>query len=378
MATDVRDLVLAIHADSAETARRWHELSPTPPACFDETFLFHLYSHHVGALAYDAADVLGWRSMFPPFLQTVLSRSGGLSEAVWEAHYAGLVELAERDPKLIAQCLVVKGALLGTMYQSKEHRVMGDFDLIIAADKLDMLLNLLRESGYDRRSDMAYDMQRDIGPSFTGAGLTSMHVWEMPKGWECHVSTGKVGTVECLLPTPELHIIELLLNAHEHASSWNYALWESDLQLVRAIDIEVIWEAAGGVDPLRLWETAVDVGLEAETALGLWVHEQLRGSLPANWSPLRVVIDAVAPFGDLYALPESVDTDEPIRRWPLSVRERAFHPSRHQLALDQLPEHQHTVEFIADIKAGRVSRRQPTSRIADRARAALSGISPSV
>jgi hypothetical protein len=375
MTVDARDLILAIEADSHDTAERWARLTAVPPDCFDETFLFHCYSHHVGCIAYDALIELGWDSLLPPFLFTVLSRLAGLSEAVWDRHYAGLVELSAADPDLVRRSLIVKGALLGLDYRSKRHRVMGDFDLIATSEDLEPLVELLTKLGYERRSLMAYDMIKDVGPAYTGAGAVAMHVWEMPAGWERHVTDGFVADLPFRVPTPELHLIELLMNAHEHAASWHYALWESDLQLVRALDVELINAKSGGVDPLRLWATAVEVGLPGEVGLGLWVHEQLRGGLPAGWEVLRPVIEAVGPYGDMFAMPRSVDSDTLVRRWPLPVRERAFHPSRHRLAIEQLPPHQRGAEFIAAMKAGRISREEPVADIAGQARAALSGVS---
>lgn len=375
MPAKIDELILATHYDPHETARRWAELVPGEPTQLDETFLFHGYSHHVNGIAYDAIVELGWHEYLPPFLYTVMSRSAGLSEAVWDTHYAGLAELAAADPELIGQSLVVKGAILGLMYRSKRHRVMGDFDLIVPAQLLQPMLSRLRGLGYEPQSDMAHDYIKSVGPDYTGAGKIAMHVWELPKGWEHHMQNGAVADVACQVPTHELHLVELLLNAHEHASSWCYALWESDLQLVRSLDVELICESAGGVDPHALWRTAVDVGMHAEVALGIWIHEQLRGTLPAGWEALRPVLDAVAPFGDMYALPESVEVDDRVRTWPLTPRERAFHPSRHALALDQLPARQRNRDFIRALKTGTVSRRQPTHRIADLAREALSGVS---
>jgi hypothetical protein len=371
MAAKQQDLILAIAPDPEVTARRWANLSPEAPTCLDETFLFHCYSHHVNGIVWDAMRILGWDAMLPPFLFTVMSRAGGLSEQVWDTHYAALRELAGHAPDLVRQSLIVKGAIIGLMYPRKHHRVMSDFDLIVPADLLPQMLTALQVLGYERRSEMAYDMVKDVGPLYTGAGQVAMHVWELPKGWERHIHPGAVLDVQCLVPTTELHLVELLLNSHEHAASWYYALWESDLQLVRFLDVNLLTEAAGGVDPLSFWRTAVDVGLHTEVALGLWTHEQLGGNLPAGWSRLRPVLDAVAPFGDLFAMPESVDVDDRVRRWPLTVRERVFHPSRHQLALDQLPAHQRTVEFVKAIKDGQVSRRQPVHDIVDQARTAL-------
>lgn len=373
MTVDMQDLILSIAPSPSVTAKRWANLSDGAPECFNETFLFNLYSHHVGTIAYEATVELGWDSMLGPFLFTVLSRMGGLSEAVWNTHYAALRELSQAAPELISQNLVVKGALLGLLYPAKRHRVMGDFDLIAPGDVLTPTLDLLKLHGYDRRSDMAYDMLKQVGPLYTGAGLAAMHIWEMPARWSPHIRKGKVGEIDCMVPTPELHLVELLTNAHEHSASWYYALWESDLQYVRVLDVDLICEKHP-VDPARLWETAIDVGLEAEVGLGLWVHEQLSGRLPPGWEVLRPILQAVAPFGNLYALPISVDADNLVRQWPLSVRDRAFHSSRHSFAIELLPEHQQTTEFIHMMKNALVSHEQPVQDIATLARHAVSNI----
>lgn len=372
MAVTAQDLVLAISFDPSRTAARWKELCPQPPV-LDGDFLYHCYSHHVGGIAYDALGELGWDSLLPPFAVTVLPRGAGLSEAVWEEHRVALAALAERHPDLIRESLLVKGALLGLAYRSKRHRVMGDFDLIIDGDRLGPLLAALESEGYERRSDMAYDLIKQVGPLYTGAGEVAMHVWDLPRGWERHIEDGAVDGIPCKVPSVELHLVELLLNAHEHAASWYYTLWESDLQLVRSLDVELLDEQADGVDPARLWAVAEDLGMQAEIALGLWVHRELRGGLPAGWDALTPVVDAVSPFGNLFALPAAAE-GERIRTWHLGVRDRAFHPSRHDLAVEQLPAHLRTPEFLGAIKNGTVSRSQPVSEIAGRARAALAGV----
>ena len=59
-----------------------------------------------------------------------------------------LGQTAATTPDLIARTLLLKGAIIGPLYRSLRHRIMGDFDLVVAQADTERLTETLIRHGY--------------------------------------------------------------------------------------------------------------------------------------------------------------------------------------------------------------------------------------
>jgi hypothetical protein len=358
------DIVKAISHQPEVTARNWVELGPDRVVrAMDGEFFRSLAENHVDALAFDALHLLGWDMRISPYIVAFLKRRVALNEAVFEAHYEALAELSDLVGPIIAEAMIPKGALLAEQYSSLGHRRMTDFDLNVPADLLDELGTTLLGLGYEvEPGGFGKDYVKRIGPLWSWRDRIAMHVFPRKPVHDGFAVKGKLRDVPCLLPTPELQLVLLLLNAQEHASSFTFASYGADLQHIRAIDIELVVEH-DDVDPLGLWRVITELGVETQAALGMHAQRRLRGELPAGWEIFKPVIDAVDPVADLVAMP-----DGRIARWPVGGQERVFHPNRTDVAVGLLTEEQRGTEWLTGLRRSLYQEDEPADKILDRAR----------
>lgn len=355
------DIVNAIRYQPEITAKNWTELGADRvlPA-MDGEFLRSVTENHVDALAFDAMRLLGWDTRVSPYIVAILKRRMALNEAVFEAHYDALAELAGLVGPIVANAMITKGALIGPLYPSLGHRRMTDFDLIVPAGVHDELLAALASLDYqEEQGGFGRDLVKRIGPLWSWRDKLTMHVFVRKPGYDQFLQAGSVRDVPCLVPSPELHLISLLMNAQEHAASFSFASFGSDLQYIRTIDVELITDTYQ-VDPLELWRVATALGVQTEVAIGLHVQRRLRNALPAGWGVLDPVLAAVDPVADLVATPFGE-----IIKWPLPGQERVFHPNRTATALDLVPAHLRTTEFLTGLRRSLFQESEPVDKILD-------------
>jgi hypothetical protein len=355
------EIVHAIRYQPEITAQNWTELGadrvlPT----MDGEFLRSVTENHVDALAFDALRLLGWDTRVSPYIIAILKRRTALNEAVYEAHYDALVELVGLAGPIVANAMIPKGALLGPLYPSLGHRRMTDFDLLVPADVHDGLLAALASLGYqEEQGGFGRDLVKRIGPLWSWRDRVTMHVFIRNPSYDRFLQTGSVRDVPCLLPSPELHLTSLLMNAQEHAASFTFASFGSDLQYIRTIDVELIADTYQ-VDPLELWRVATALSVQTEVAIGLHVQRRLRNSLPKGWEVLDPVLAAVDPVADLVATPYGE-----IVTWPLTGQDRVFHPNRTATALELLPEQLRTTEYLTSLRRSLFQESEPADKILD-------------
>lgn len=358
------DIINSITYRPEVTAQNWVELGADRvlPA-MDGEFLRSLTENHVDALAFDALRSLGWDLRISPYIVAILKRRAALNEAVYEAHYDALVELTGVVGSIVTNAMVPKGGVLGPLYPSLCHRRMTDFDLVVPGNSLNDLLAALVGLGYQEESGgFGRDLVKRIGPLWSWRDRVTMHVFPRKPSYDQFLRTGSIRDVACLLPSPELQLVSLLMNAQEHASSFTFASFGSDMQYIRAIDVELVIDTYQ-VDPLTFWEVATELGVQTEIALGLHVQRRLRSSLPAGWQILDPVVAAVDPAADLVAMP-----DGEIKSWPLTGQDRIFHANRTSVAIDLLPEHLRTTEYLTSLRRSLFQEDEPASKILDEVR----------
>jgi hypothetical protein len=360
-------LVTSVSHDPQRTAENWTRLGEDAVLdAMDGEFFRSITENHVDALAFDALRLLGWDVQISPYLVAFLKRRAALNEAVYEAHYEALLELHKAAGDLVAQAMIPKGALLGPLYPSLQHRRMTDFDLVVAPSGYRQLIEVLQRLGYrEEPGGFGCDLVKRIGPMWSWRDRVTMHVFERKQSYDRYLVGSAIRDVPCLIPVPELHVIALLMNAQEHAASFSFASFGSDLQYIRVIDVELLVERYD-IAALPVWRVAGDLGVRAEVALGLWVQQRLRGSLPRGWDVLAPAVRAVDPFGELVALPTG-----DIRRWEIPVPERVFHPRRTRLALAMLPPGYRRPEYLQDLRRSLFQEDEPARRIVTEAGNAL-------
>jgi hypothetical protein len=193
-----------------------------------------------------------------------------------------------------------------------------------------------------------------------------MHVFTMRDDYlECS-SPGYVRDVACLVPHPNLLVMNLLTNTFGHAVSWSYSTFGGALQLIRAIDVAVVAEAMPELDASGMWDLALKSGLYGETAIGLYIQKVVCGELPAPLRELEPFADAVAECADLYAMPDGT-----IGAWDISLWRRMFHPNRTAVALELLNPALATEQYLHELREGFYQEQEPTHLIAKRARELL-------
>ncbi|WUI00408.1 nucleotidyltransferase family protein [Spirillospora sp. NBC_00431] len=372
---ELAPIIKAINHVPETTADNWTRLGRENLLdAIDGEFFRSVTENHVDVLAYDALHLLGWDMRVSPYLLAFLKRRAALNEAVYEALYEALQDLYKAVPHIVSDAMIPKGALLGPMYPSLRHRRMTDFDLVVRPEHFQELIRVLEDLGYEEEpGGFGRDLVKRLGPLWSWRDRITMHVFERNPAQERYLSESVIRDVPFREPLPELHLIALLMNAQEHAASYSFASFGSDLQYIRVIDIELLIETHG-VDPLDLWKVAGDLDVRPQVALGLWVQGQLRGSLPPGWEVLEPATRAVAPFGELVALPNGE-----IRRWDVPARERVFHRNRTGLALRMLPDELRDDDtYLQDLRRSLFQADEPADLIVRDARKALEPVAAEI
>jgi hypothetical protein len=362
------DLIAAVSHAPRVTAERWRDLDPDLHACFGAEAMKLIAEHHVDGLVYDAIQILGWKDRISPYVLNNTRRRSELSAARYEAHFSAFKDLADAYPDVIANTLLIKGAIIGPLYRSLRHRIMGDFDLLTGSDHLPDLMSALERLGYEYRpGGFGCDMVKATGlPSWTNLGSVTMHVFTLRDDYVDHCSPGLIRDVACLVPHPNLLMMNLLTNTFGHAVSWSYSTFGGDLQLIRAIDVAVVAESMPELDASGMWHLALKSGLYGEAAIGLYVQKVVCGELPALLKELEPFADAVAECADLYAMPDGT-----IGAWDISLWHRMFHPNRTAVALEMLDPSLATPNYLHELREGFYQKQEPTHLIAKRARELL-------
>jgi hypothetical protein len=229
-------------------------------------------------------------------------------------------------------------------------------------------MSALERLGYKYRpGGFGSDMVKPTGlPSWTNLGSVTMHVFALREEYLEHCSPGQLREVRCLRPDASLLTMNLLTNTFGHAVSWSYSTFGGDLQLIRAIDIEVVADAMPDLDGAAMWDLALNSGLFGETAVGLCIQMAGRGELPAALRDLAPYAEAVAECADMYAMPDGT-----VGRWDLSLRRRMFHSNRTAVALKMLDPSLVTPIYLHELREGLYQEQEPTHLIAQRARELL-------
>jgi hypothetical protein len=374
-----RSLVAAVQRTPAATARAWalRADGPGPGLDWAELLLVSL-QHRVEGLVHDGLAELGWSERVSPAVLSTLRRRAHLAEARYQANCDAFAELGRAAPEVAASLVAFKGARIAPLYDAPTHRMVGDFDVIVAPADAEALRDALRRLGYwEKPGGNGPTYFRDVPGGAQGTDFVALdvHVGSPLKYNRAGASDGSpwlalseehaIGDVRCRRLPVELELIELLNHAHEHAGSWVRATLEDDVRLIRLLDVELL-VAAGGADAGQFRGLVRELGVEAEIALGLWQVSELRGGLPGWLAEEQPAADRVAELAECYA-----DPSGELRRWPLPLRERAFRSDRAALALALAPEGAQSRGEWFDWRRGLVRGREPVGELAARARALL-------
>src|SRR5262249_24984749 len=147
------------------------------------------------------------------------------------------------------------------------------------------------------------DMVKKLGPLWSGLASVTMHCFVLRPGYLDSLDPGQLRDVRCMMPRAELLMMNLLTNTFGHATSWSYATFGGDLQLTRCLDVEVVAENRPELDGRKVWDLALACGLHGEAAIGLAIHRELCGRVPAALEVLIPYADAVQQCVNAYAMP---------------------------------------------------------------------------
>jgi hypothetical protein len=377
--TDEQNVIAQLGATAEQSVRAWTAL---PARCLELNWPqigVLALQHRVEGLLCAALSAAGCADQVSASVLSMLRRQAARAEARYRACYDALVELADRAPELVAELVFFKGAGLATRYESQAHRMLGDFDLIVAADRGDELRHHLLALGFWEKpgrngptyfrdaSDRplagvepaCFDVHVDAPPKYNRTDVTRGPLWL--SSTEPYV----LGGVRCRRLPVEIELVELVVHASEHALSWIHACVDDDVRMIRHLDVEILC-AQEPVDAGRIGQLARELGLAGEFALGLAVHEALRGGLPPVLAPLRPMAAAVRDLVDVVAMP-----DGGLATWPVPLAERAFRTDRGALALAMMPAERRHRDLWFDWRRGLLEGREDVAAIAHRAAARL-------
>lgn len=338
-------VVFQMEATPEQTAKSWDVLPGDALTLNWAEIAMLATQHRVEGILEDALKLAGCADQIPTSVMSGLRRRADLADARYQACYQALLSLWEAAPKLTSELVFFKGAMLASLYESPHHRMLGDFDLIIASEQVDDLRQTLESLGY-------WEKPGRNGPTFFGERASpqigaevvcfDVHVASPPKYnrtpsslnslWLEDTEFTNIGEVHCRRLSTELELLELLVHASEHATSWIHICLDDDIRLIRLLDIELVCER-GTIDTERVARLSMQLGLQGEMALGLAQLAQLRGRLPQALASLQPYADAAEPYLDYVALP-----DGRIERFPAPMSRRAFMVNRSSLALCMMPE----------------------------------------
>ncbi|MFF9573082.1 nucleotidyltransferase family protein [Streptomyces sp. NPDC014685] len=380
-------LLTGLTTDPDQTAENWRKsfgggIDPFLEIDWAQVCLLAL-QHRVEGLLAAGLRASGAQEATPVSVLSALGRRSELAEVRYTACYDVLRELERREPGLVHDLVFFKGAHLATLYDSPAQRMVGDFDFIVAGERLEQLRGLFLSLDF-------WEKPGKNGPTFFGPALDpqlgstrvvfDVHLDAPPKYNRTGQSTGAVwrssaermllGEVPCLRLPRELELLEVLVHATEHAGSWLHVCLDDDVRLIRHLDVELLC-ASGEVDGSRVGELARQLGLTGELAVGLAMQRALRGALPAALEPLTAWADAAADLVDVIALPEggTVTWDEPLDS-------RAFRTDRSTRALAMMPAGSRRRDEWFDWRKGLVRGQEDVAQIAGQASERLSDVLP--
>jgi len=331
--------------------------------------------HRVEGLLEGALKAAGCADQVPTSVLSVLRRRADLAESRYQACVEMLRALYAEAPDLVSGLVFFKGARLLPLYEAAHHRMLGDFDLIVAEDRFEELRRVFEKLGF-------WEKPGRNGPTFFGNPRTpragceyvafDIHLAAPAKYnrselaldamWLTESVPYAIGEVPCRGLSGELELLELLVHASEHASSWIHVCLDDDVRLIRVLDVERLC-ASTTVDAGRVAELGHRFGLAGELALGLAQVEALRGALPPELSVLHEYAAAGAPFVDEVALP-----DGRFERFDTPLARRAFRTDRSAMALRMVaPDKRHRRAWF-DWRHGLTEGQEDVAAIAARAR----------
>jgi hypothetical protein len=367
-------LVAAVSDTAEKTVQRWADL---PDACLRLNWAeigLLAHQHRIEGLLYESLELAGCADQIPTSVVSMLRRRADLAEARYRACCDVLVELHRRAPDLVAEMVFFQGADLVLRYGSPAHRMVGDFDFVVAAERDEELRRVFEELDF-------WEKPGPHGPMYCGSAIRpqigaeyvvfDMHVGAPPRAdhprskraapWISAAVPHAIGEVACRRLPVELAVLESLVHTAERALSWIHACLDDDVRLIRQLDVELLCEQEP-VDAQALAGLADHLDLSGELALGLAVHRALRGSLPPPLAGLGRYADAVADLADAVALP-----DGRIEEWPVPLDRRAYRTDRGALALAMMPDGARTRAHWFDWRRGLVKGTEDIAAVVGRA-----------
>lgn len=373
--TSEQNVVALVGPTVEETVRGWAALSLDPLRLNWPEIGVLALQHRVEGLLVSALEEAGHADQVSASVVSMLRRQAARAEARYGACYDALTELAERAPDLVSELVFFKGAGLVTRYASRRHRMLGDFDLIVAEDRSDELRHHVLDMGFwekpGRNGPTYFRNATDLPVAGVEPACFDVHVEAPPKYNRNEVTSGPLwltsaepsdlGGIPCRRLPVEMELAELIVHASEHALSWIHVCVDDDVRMIRHLDIELLC-AQEPIDAGRVAKLAQELGLTAEFALGLSIHDAIRGHLPPALESLRPMAEAVSDLVDLVAMPDGESGT-----WSIPLAERAFRTDRGALALAMMPpERQHRDQWFQWSK-GLLEGRENVAAIALRA-----------
>lgn len=377
-----RTVVALVGATVEETVAKWAALDPRPLTLNWPEIGVLALQHRVEGLLVSALEAAGHAGQVSASVLSMLRRQAARAEARYGACYEALVQLAERAPDLVAHLVFFKGAGLAARYGSRSHRMLGDFDLIVAEDRADELRRHVLELGFwekpGRNGPTYFRNTSDLPVAGVEPACFDVHVEAPPKYNRTEVTSGplwlsmaepaELGGIPCRRLPVEMELVELIVHASEHALSWIHVCVDDDVRMIRHLDIELLCDQEP-IEAGRIAKLAQELGLTAEFALGLAIHDAVRGQLPPALESLRPMAEAVHDLVDLVAMP-----DGGVRTWSVPLVERAFRTDRGALALAMMPaDKQHRDQWFHWSK-GLLEGRENVAQIAHRADERLASV----
>jgi hypothetical protein len=373
--TDEQLVISQIQPTPEQTADAWEVLPVSALTLNWAEVALLATQHRVEGILESTLRLVGCADQVSTSVLSGLRRRADLADARYQACYQALMTLWEDAPEIVAELVFFKGASLASLYEAPHHRMLGDFDFIVPAEQLDNLRRVFEHRGY-------WEKPGRNGPTFFGncpspqAGAEfvcfDLHVAAPPKYHRTESSLDRVwlndtepfslGEVKCRRLSAELELLELLVHAAEHASSWIHVCLDDDVRLIRLLDVELLC-ARRAVDADRVVQLSSQLDLDGELALGAAQLAALRGQLPQALASLQSHVEAGRDFLDHVALP-----DGRIEQFSTPLAKRAFVSNRNALALMMMPADKQHRQVWFDWRKGLIDGKEEVASIAAMAR----------